>query len=63
MPVAQEDSARDDKVRPSKSWRQASLLRNGELCQIELAFLLPLLFAVNVIVATIAWYVVGSLLR
>jgi hypothetical protein len=64
MPFAQEDSAnRDDKARPPKSWRQVRLPLNGELGQLELHVLLPLLFVANVITATIAWYVVGSLLR
>jgi hypothetical protein len=62
MPVARDNSAkRDDKA--LKSWRQVSLPLVGELGQLEFGVLLPLLFAANVIVATIAWYVVGSLLR
>jgi hypothetical protein len=35
----------------------------GELGQLELTVLLPLVFTANVIVATTVWFVVGSLLR
>jgi hypothetical protein len=35
----------------------------GELGQLELTVLLSLVFTANIIVATIAWFVVGSLLR
>jgi hypothetical protein len=49
-----------DRVRPLKSWRQISLPLIGQL---ELTVLLPLVFTANVIVATIVWFVVGSLLR
>jgi hypothetical protein len=65
MPVAQEPSAKRDvdKARPLKSRRQVSLPLIGELGQLELGFLLPLLFTANVIVATVVWYVVGSLLK
>jgi hypothetical protein len=56
MPVAQNDSAK----RRLKSSRQVGL---PPLSDLELGVLLPLLFVANVIVATTAWYVVGSLLR
>jgi hypothetical protein len=52
-----------DRVRPLKSWRQIRLSLIGELGQLELIVLLPLVFTANVIVATIAWFVVGWLLR
>jgi hypothetical protein len=52
-----------DRVRPLKSWRQIGLPLIGELSQLELTVLLPLVFTANVIVATIVWFVVGSLLR
>jgi hypothetical protein len=37
--------------------------REGSLGYIEMAILIPLVLAANTVVATIAWYVVGSLLR
>jgi hypothetical protein len=37
--------------------------REGGLGNIEIAVLIPLVLVANTIVATIAWYVVGSLLR
>jgi hypothetical protein len=52
-----------DRVRPLKSWRQVRLSLIGELGQLELIVMLPLVFTANVIVATIVWFVVGSLLR
>jgi hypothetical protein len=52
-----------DRVRPLKSWRQISPPLIGELGKLELSLLLPLVFTANVIVATIVWFVVGSLLR
>jgi hypothetical protein len=52
-----------DQVRPLKSWRQISLPLMGGSGQLELTVLLPLMFTANVIVATIVWFVVGSLLR
>jgi hypothetical protein len=65
MTVAPEHPAKRDadRTRPSKSWRQIRLPLRGELGKIELSVLLPLVFVGNVIVATIVWYVVGSLLR
>jgi hypothetical protein len=38
-------------------------LREGGLGEIEIAVLIPLMLVANTVVATIAWYVVGSLLR
>src|SRR5262249_6253494 len=61
MPVAR--GQRDDRVRPSKSRRHITLPLVGDLGQLELGVLLALLFTANVIVATTAWYIVGSLLR
>jgi hypothetical protein len=52
-----------DRVRPLKSWRQIRLSLIGELGQLELIVLLPLVFTANVIVATVLWFVVGPLLR
>jgi hypothetical protein len=37
--------------------------REGGLGDIEIAILIPLVLLANTIVATIAWYVVASLLR
>ena len=37
--------------------------RQGGLGDIEIAVLIPLVLMANTVVATIAWYVVGSLLR
>ena len=56
-------SAKRGADRPFKSWHQISLPRIGELGQLELTVLLPLVFTANVVVATIVWFVVGSLLR
>jgi LuxR family transcriptional regulator, quorum-sensing system regulator BjaR1 len=60
--------ARIATVRPAPMWeeeertfgsrRQVSLPRDGELGKIEVGFLVPLVFAMNVIVAIVAWYVV-----
>jgi hypothetical protein len=62
--VRRHSAKRDgDRVRPMKSWRQISPPLIGKLGQLELGILLPLVFTANVIVATIAWSVVGSLLR
>jgi hypothetical protein len=65
MLVAPQNSAKRnaDRSRPRKSWRQISLPLIGELGQLELGVLLPLVFTANVIVAAIVWFVVGSLLR
>jgi hypothetical protein len=37
--------------------------QEGGLGDIEIAVLIPLVLVANTIVATIAWYVVGSLLK
>jgi hypothetical protein len=37
--------------------------RGGGSGDIEIAVLIPLVLVANTIVATIAWYIVGSLLR
>jgi hypothetical protein len=37
--------------------------REAGLGDIEIAVLIPLMLVANTVVATIAWYVVGSLLR
>jgi hypothetical protein len=52
-----------DRIRPLKSRRQISLPLIGELGQLELTVLLLLVLAADVIVATVFWFVVGSLLR
>jgi hypothetical protein len=45
-----------DRSRPSKSWDQISLPLIGELGQLGLTVLLPLVFTANLIVATIGWF-------
>jgi hypothetical protein len=60
MPVVQEHSEKR-KSRPLK--RQVAPARDGELGKIEVAFLVPLVLATNIIVAIIVWYAVESLLR
>jgi hypothetical protein len=60
--------ARIAPARPAPRWaeegrtfgsqRQASPLRDGQLGKIKVGFLVPLMFAMNVIVAIGAWYVV-----
>jgi hypothetical protein len=52
-----------ERSRLLKSWHQISLPLISELGRLELSLLLALVFTANVIVATIAWFVVGSLLR
>jgi hypothetical protein len=52
-----------DRFRPVKSRRQISLPLIGELAPLELTVLLLLVLAADVIVATVFWFVVGSLLR
>jgi hypothetical protein len=52
-----------DRARPSKSWRQIRLPLIGQLGQLELIVVVPLVLTVNVMVATIVWFVVGSLSR
>jgi hypothetical protein len=54
MQVPEEKSARRSNRVPR---------REGGLGDIEIAVLIPLVLVANAIVATIAWYVVGSLLR
>jgi hypothetical protein len=49
-----------DRFRPVKS-RRLPLI--GELAPLELTILLLLVLAADVIVATVFWFVVGSLLR
>jgi DNA-binding CsgD family transcriptional regulator len=60
--------ARIATARPAPTWaeegktfgsrRKVSPLRDGELGKIEVGFLVPLVFVMNVIVALVAWYVV-----
>jgi hypothetical protein len=50
-----------DGTRPAKSTRRISVLLFGH--QVKLSVLLPVVFAANVIVATVAWFVVGLLMR
>jgi hypothetical protein len=52
-----------DRSRPLKSWHQIKLPLIGELGRLELSLLLLLIFTADAIVATIVWFVVGSLLR
>jgi hypothetical protein len=49
-----------DRPRPST---QIGLPQIGELDQLELTVLLPLVFTANVIVGTIVWFVVGLSVR
>jgi hypothetical protein len=53
MQVPEEKSKRNN---PVPRWE-------GGLGDIEIAVLIPLMLVANTVVATIAWYVVGSLLR
>jgi hypothetical protein len=64
MPVAKEDSAKRDvaRTRPTGS-PYAGSQRIGESGNIEVAVLIALVLAANIVVATIVWRVVGSLLR
>jgi hypothetical protein len=64
MPIAKEKSTRRgvDRTRPLAH----SLLgrgRPGESGKIEMAILIPLMLVTNIIVATMAWYAVGTFLR
>jgi hypothetical protein len=65
MSDAPQDSVKRDadRFRPLKSRRQISLPLIRELGQLELTVLLLLVLAADVIVATVFWFVVGSLLR
>jgi hypothetical protein len=65
MSVAPQHSARRDAdgTRPVKSTRPISVPLFGKMRQIKLSVLLPVVFAVNVVVATVAWYIVGLLMR
>jgi hypothetical protein len=54
MPVPKEKSPKRNDVVPR---------RKADLGKIQIAVLIPLVLAANIIVATIAWYVVDSLLR
>jgi hypothetical protein len=46
-----------------RSIRSISVPLFGEMRQIPLSVLLPFVFAANVVVATVAWYIVGFLMR
>ena len=60
----QHSAKRDaDGTRPVKSTRRISVLLFGRMHQIKLSVLVPVVFAANVIVATVAWFVVGLLMR
>jgi hypothetical protein len=65
MSVAPQHSAgRDaDETRPVRSIRSISVPLFGEMRQIPLSVLLPVVFAANVVIATVAWYIVGILMR
>jgi hypothetical protein len=54
MQVPEEKSAKRNNLVPR---------REGGFGDIEIAVLIPLVLVANTIVATIVWYVVGSLLR
>jgi hypothetical protein len=62
---AQKGSIREMQVPEEKSAKRNNRVprREGGLGDIELAILIPLVLVANTVVATIAWYVVGSLLR
>ena len=60
----QHSAKRDaDGTRPVKSTRRISVPLFGRMRQIKLSVLVPVMFAANVIVATVAWFVVGLLMR
>jgi hypothetical protein len=64
MPVAQQDSAkRGTDIHPLKSGCQVSPPPDGESGQIEVGVLVPLVLVMNVILATVAWYVVDFFSR
>jgi hypothetical protein len=65
MPVANEYPAeRDvDGTRALKSGRSVRRRRASESGRIEVAVLIPLLLATNIVIAVLAWYVVGAFLR
>ena len=48
--------------RPSKSWPHISLPLIGELGRLESTFLLLLVLAADVIVATVMWFVLAPLI-
>ena len=55
--IAPARPAPTEKGRTFGSPRQVSPLREGELGTVEVGFLVPLVFVMNVIVAIVAWYV------
>ena len=63
--VCQKGSIHEMQVPEGKSAKRDDRVprREGSLGYIEMAILIPLVLAANTVVATIAWYVVGSLLR
>jgi hypothetical protein len=64
MPVAKKQSTKRevDRTRPL-THRLPGRRRADESGKIEIAILIPLLLVTNIIVATMAWYAVGALLR
>jgi hypothetical protein len=52
-----------DATRPVKSTRRISVLLFGRMREIKLSVLVPAVFAWNVVVATVAWFVVGLFMR
>jgi hypothetical protein len=52
-----------DVTRSVKSTRRILVLLFGRMHQTKWSVLVPVVFAVNVIVATVAWFVVGLLMR
>jgi hypothetical protein len=65
MSVAPQHSRRRDAdgTRPVRSTRPISVPLFGKMRQIKLSVLLPVVFAANVAVAAVAWYIVGLLMR
>jgi hypothetical protein len=64
MSVAPQHSARrDTDGTRSVSKRPISVPLFGKMRRIKLSALLPVVFAANVVVATVAWYIVGLLMR
>jgi hypothetical protein len=65
MPVANEHPAeRDvDRTRTLKSDPSVPRRCAGQSGRIEVAVLIPLLLATNIVIAVVAWYVVGAFLR
>jgi hypothetical protein len=52
-----------DKARPVRSGEELGPSPNSESGEVELGVLVPLVLVTNVIVAIIAWYAVGALVR